>query len=909
MSTAELTEGARHLAELASIAVRIEPQLLRRLRLALAPGLDAATEAALWFSPDLVSLRAPTGLVLAEGVLPTLRAGLAADADLLDLAWAVTAEAHALAAPALRVEEELTYLALKGLEHPEVEKRARELLRSVLRTLIKREGRLAGWADRAVPRLPPAVLELEEAQMVARGAALRLGRAGPLAALGAAGLAAEEWSWLAPDTLRRLPMSLRWVEGGIEFGPPSTPMGHDIQVPALLPLAVHVWPGGSESGLGERVPLRHGRRNFVPVSDDVHLVEVQLLGGPRISLRRPGEMLGKSNTYEDKLRQVRNPRVVIRYDVETEGAQFKRELPFVIGVLGDFAGHGRATGAKPPSERRFIYIDREHFDEVLFTVTPTLLLADEALGTIRLTFRRMADFEPGGVIGQIEPLRAVLAARTALRDLVALAARSERLEELLMELMTDRTRAGAMAVGELLNFFRPLLNQPGMEQLRMLVPTAVKTLLAWTGEPYQGLSRTVSVLIAEEDARLSRELNRVMHHPDFLRLEGTWRGLLYLVSNAETSPSLKIRLIDFSKAEIAAELNEENGGRVRHMLYEYEFGSPGGEPYGALVGDYEWNASVEDMSCLDRIARLAATIHAPFLSAASPSLLGIESWQQLHQSRVLAGFANPPDMVLWRNLRAAEESRHLALTVPRALARLPYGAATSPVEEFAYEEVRGVVPPEHRCWMNAAYVLAGRMAAAFAKYGWVTAIRGAEGGGAVTDLPMDDMGDGQRRMSDVQIDDRYEAALSSLGFLPLTSYSQSGYAVFFSAQTVHRYARYDRPEATANSAIASRLPYVMATGRFMHYLMIMSRGKIGSFMAPEECEILLNRWIQNYVNANENADPVTKARYPLREALVEIRQEEGHPSTLTCVAYLRPWLQMEELTTSMRVTAPIPAMW
>ena len=272
----------------------------------------------------------------------------------------------------------------------------------------------------------------------------------------------------------------------------------------------------------------------------------------------------------------------------------------------------------------------------------------------------------------------------------------------------------------------------------------------------------------------------------------------------------------------------------------------------------------------------------------------------------------------WRSFRDSEDARFVSLVMPRTLARLPYGAATKPIDEFGYEEApfdesgaARSMDHGHYCWMNAAYVMGTRLTDAFAQTGFCTAIRGAEGGGKVENLPFhvftSDDGDLDAKCpTEIAITDRREKELSDIGFLPLCHYKNTDYAVFFGAQSAQKPKKYDRPEATANAAISARLPYLMATSRFAHYLKVMARDWVGSFMEAGDVEQRLNRWIQNYVNANENAGQEMKARFPLREARVEVKDIPGRPGSYNAVAYLRPWLQMEELTTSMRLVARIP---
>ncbi|OYW09509.1 MAG: EvpB family type VI secretion protein [Rhodospirillales bacterium 12-71-4] len=431
----------------------------------------------------------------------------------------------------------------------------------------------------------------------------------------------------------------------------------------------------------------------------------------------------------------------------------------------------------------------------------------------------------------------------------------------------------------------------------------------------------LSSILAAIDAKVSEQLNQVMHHPRFTKLEGSWRGLNYLVMNSETGTSLKIRMLQASKRDLSRDLQravEFDQSGLFKKIYENEFGTPGGEPYGALVGDYEWTAHPDDVETLRLISNVAAGAFAPFISGVGAGMFGFEDWRELSKPRDLAKIFETQEYAKWRSFRETEDARFVALVMPRVIARLPYGAATKPIEEFAYEEAPrnadGTAQAQGHhdyCWMNAAYVKAARLTDAFAQYGFCTAIRGAEGGGKVANLPnhtfISDDGDADAKCpTEIGITDRREAELSGLGFLPLCHYKNTDYAVFFGSQSAQKPKKYDRPEATANAAISARLPYMMATSRFAHYLKVMARDKIGSFMEASDCEVWLNRWIQNFVNPMEGAGQEARAKYPLREAQIEVKEVPGKPGVYNAVAHLRPWLQMEELTTSMRMVARIP---
>ncbi len=453
--------------------------------------------------------------------------------------------------------------------------------------------------------------------------------------------------------------------------------------------------------------------------------------------------------------------------------------------------------------------------------------------------------------------------------------------------------------------------------VRTLVEQANKGIVSFD----RNLTITIDRAIKALDATLSSQLNEIVHDRRFLKLEGSWRGLHYLVMNSETSNNLKIRMVNASKRELHRDLTravEFDQSLLFRKIYENEFGTPGGEPYGALIGDYEWTNHPEDIEALRLISNVSAAAFAPFISAASASLLGFENWSELSRPRDLAKIFDTVEYLKWRGFRDSEDSRFISLVMPRVLARLPYGERTRPIDEFVYEEapVGGggeplALPHDHYCWMNASFVMGTRLTEAFARHGFCTAIRGAEGGGKVDNLPQhvfqSDDGDMDAKCpTEVGITDRREYELSSLGFLPLCHYKNQDYAVFFGAQTTQKPKDYDRPEASANARISARLPYLMATSRFAHYLKVMARDKIGSFMEVDDCERWLNRWISNYVNTNEGVGAESKAKYPLREARVEVREIPGRPGAYNAIAFLRPWLQLEELTTSLRLVARIP---
>jgi len=486
---------------------------------------------------------------------------------------------------------------------------------------------------------------------------------------------------------------------------------------------------------------------------------------------------------------------------------------------------------------------------------------------------------------------------------------------------TGQSAAVAQEAGSLLDQVVSATRQTEPDRAQDLVRTLVEQAKRGTVTFDRNLPRTIERAIALIDKTLSNQLNEVIHDPKFLKLEGSWRGLHYLVMNSETGTNLKIRLLNASKRELNRDLTravEFDQSLLFRKIYENEFGTPGGEPYGALIGDYEWTNHPDDIESLRLISNISAAAFAPFISAAGAGMLGFEQWTELSRPRDLAKIFDTVEYLKWRGFRDSEDSRFVSLVMPRVVSRLPYGEATKPIDAFGYEEApldaSGValpMPHQHYCWMNAAFVMGTRLTEAFSRHGFCTAIRGAEGGGKVDNLPQhifqSDDGDMDAKCpTEIGITDRREYELSNLGFLPLCHYKNQDFAVFFGAQTTQKAKEYDRPDATANAKISARLPYIMATGRFAHYLKVMARDKIGSFMEAADCEVWLNRWIKNYVNTNENAGAESKAKFPLREARVEVREIPGRPGAYNAIAYMRPWLQMEELTTSMRMVARIP---
>lgn len=489
------------------------------------------------------------------------------------------------------------------------------------------------------------------------------------------------------------------------------------------------------------------------------------------------------------------------------------------------------------------------------------------------------------------------------------------------EVQAPQPEAAALEVSD----FSSLLQKefkPTSERRREAIEEAVKTLaeqaLAQTALISEDALKSIEAIIAAIDQKLSEQLNLILHHADFQQLEGAWRGLHHLVNNTETDEMLKIRVMNVSKKELAKALKRFKGtawdqSPLFKKLYEEEYGQFGGEPYGCLVGDYYFDHSPPDVELLAQLAQTAAASHAPFISGAAPSLLGMASWQELSNPRDLTRMFQPPEYAAWRSLRESEDSRYIGLTMPRFLARLPYGAKTDPVEEFDFEEDTEGAEHNKYVWANSTYAMAVNINRSFKLFGWCSQIRGVESGGLVEGLPVhtfptDDGGVDMKCPAEIAISDRREAELAKNGFMPLLHKKNTDFAAFIGAQSLQKPAEYDDPDATANANLAARLPYLFAVCRFAHYLKCIVRDKVGSFKERDDMERWLNSWISKYVLTNPAVSTETdKARRPLSAAEVVVEEVEGNPGYYNAKFFLRPHYQLEGLTVSLRLVSKLPS--
>jgi type VI secretion system protein ImpC len=559
-------------------------------------------------------------------------------------------------------------------------------------------------------------------------------------------------------------------------------------------------------------------------------------------------------SIKERLKRVRAPRVHLTYEVEIGGAVQRRELPFVIAVLGDFSGASR--GSRPLVERRLIDVNRDNFDEVLASIAPrvelnaTVFAGGAAGGILDLSFSRLTDFEPDAIVSRLPPLAPLLA---------------ERAQEMSVRNTANNQEAVASAERR----------------------------------------------VADIDALLSVQLTNVLHAESERRLEATWRGLHYLVNETETGEMLRIRILDVAKGELLRDLTRVpsfDQSAVFKKIYEDEYGTFGGNPIGLIVGDFAFGHDPADVELLEQLSYVAGAAQAPFVAAAAPSLFGLESFTELDAPRDLDAIFHGPKYTRWRAFRVSDDARFVALTLPRILLRRPYTSAS--VEPFAYEESRD--RHDDLLWGNAAYALAVCVANSFAKYAWAAAIRGIEGGGVVEGLPSwlprvtRDDAEPSRGVTEIAITDRREKEIADLGLIPLLSVHSHDYAAFFSMPTCHQPRRFRSEAASANSRLWNQLQYVLTASRFVHYLRCMTRDKVGSFMSRAECERSLQAWLDRYVLQGEGTIE-QKARYPLAEAVVNVESNPGKPGTYRAVVYLRPHFQLDELSVSLRLAFEVPA--
>lgn len=670
-------------------------------------------------------------------------------------------------------------------------------------------------------------------------------------------------------------------------------------------------------------------------------------------------MLG---SIQDKLLRVRPPRVKITYDVETGEGIERRELPLIVGIFSDLSGEPEQP-LPPVKDRRMVDIDRDNFDDVMETVLPRIkisaiqnVLPGAKAGTLSgaVVFRKLDDFLPLRVVLQVPEMKELHEARTRIRALQAKAETSDHLAYLLDQLVLsgdegDKLReeltgafptphpaywSGVRPAGTVATLLgQEYLGGEGSQAgdlLQLIGQFVTDILVPFRPDDAMDHASRMDERVAEIDKALSNQLDLIMHWPDFQRMEATWRGLSYLVSRAETGALLRLRVMNVSKIDLLGDLMKAvdfDQSTIFKLLHEAEYGSHGGAPYSLLIGDYEFGQHPQDIEMLKKLAEIAASAHAPFISAADAESFDLASFAKCTKPADLQRILEGIELDGWRAFRASEDSRNVTLTLPRVLLRLPYGENTAPAEGIRFEESvykpaqNGtprsaqqdfIVPDGAKfLWGNPAYVLAERITNAFSLYGWMAAIRGVEGGGLLEGLPTFKFVSEDRDVNmicpiQIVVTDRLEKALNDLGFMAIGHCKVSKKAAFFGGQTTHLPKKCVSDLASSNAQASAMLPCILAATRFAHYIKMIMRDKVGSPMTRANVEALLNSWIAQYVLLDDNAFQEIKASYPLSAAKVVVTDVSGKPGLFRATVFLKPHFQLEGLATSIRLVADLP---
>lgn len=487
--------------------------------------------------------------------------------------------------------------------------------------------------------------------------------------------------------------------------------------------------------------------------------------------------------------------------------------------------------------------------------------------------------------------------------------------------MPEENRQTAVAedrhdqIDDIIDRTQAIRRESDRERVKEQLDQFMKEVTEGTLVTSQDLISSLEQRIAAIDALLSAQMSVIIHHPAFQKMESSWRALKGLVDRTETG-MVKIRLFNASKSELMKDFKlsaDFDQSALFKSIYEKEYGTFGGMPYSFLIGDFAFDNTPEDLYLLEQMSHVAAAAHAPLLSAVAPGMFGLNTFSELPRPRDLARLFETTDYIRWKRFRESDDARYVGLTLPRMLGRLPYGAGTIPVQNFCFEEVLDEGEDAHYLWQNAAYALGGRMIDSFEKYGWCASVRGVEGGGLVDGLPTHHFisRSGEQVLqcpTETAISDRREKELAELGFIPLVYCKGTNCAAFFSLQTANKPRKYATEMANANARLGVQLQYIMAISRFSHYLKIIARDKMGTFTSRESFESYLQTWISQFVVVSDDADPEVKARYPLREARIEVIDVPGKPGVYRAIVYLRPHFQLDGLTMSLRLVSELPVV-
>jgi type VI secretion system protein ImpC len=435
-----------------------------------------------------------------------------------------------------------------------------------------------------------------------------------------------------------------------------------------------------------------------------------------------------------------------------------------------------------------------------------------------------------------------------------------------------------------------------------LAKKGVEALMSQLVEPGRKVDKVskamVDEMIAEIDQKLSLQVDAVLHHAELQKLESAWRGLKYLVDKTDFRENIRLELINVSKEDLLEDFEdspEVTKSGLYKTVYTAEYGQFGGKPYGNIIANYEFGPGPQDVKLLQHIASVSAMAHAPFFAAAGSEFFGLDNFKGIPNLKDLKSIFEGPQYIKWQSFRESEDSRYVALTLPRFLLRLPYGAETKPVKAFNYEE-NVSASHEHYLWGNTAFTFASRLTDSFAKYRWCANIIGPLGGGAVEDLPVhqfESMGAVQTKIpTEVLISDRREFELAEEGFISLAMRKGSDNACFFSANSVQKPKYFgtsaEGKDAELNFKLGTQLPYMFVANRLAHYLKVIQRENIGSWKERTDLDRELNAWIRQYIADQDNPSAETRSRRPLRQAQITVEDVEGEPGWYRVGMKVRP---------------------
>lgn len=420
--------------------------------------------------------------------------------------------------------------------------------------------------------------------------------------------------------------------------------------------------------------------------------------------------------------------------------------------------------------------------------------------------------------------------------------------------------------------------------------------------------------IAKIDETISSQLDEVLHHATFQKVESTWRGLKFLTDRTDFKSNTRIELLDCDKETLREDFEEApdttQSGFFNH-IYTQEYDTPGGEPISAVVANYEFDRSAPDVELLTEVSKVASAAHCPFISAIGPQFFGKDSVEEIPKIQDVSSYMDRAEYIRWKGFRETEDSRYVGMVFPRFLLRLPYGEE-NPVRTFNYNE--GVSGEQHDryCWGNSAFAFASNMVRSFKKHGWTVNIRGPEAGGKLEGLPIHFYESGRGTESkiptEVLISETKELEFADHGFIPLSYYKNSDYACFFSANSTQKPVEYDTPEATANSRINSRLPYIFLVSRIAQYLKVLQRESIGSLKSRQDLENELNAWLQKMVTKMNNPEPELAATHPLKDGMVTVKEAADNPGYYTVNMYVQPHFQVEGVDVRLSLVSQMPEL-